>query len=55
MAFAHLHPETKVDGDHGGPTLPFHAELSRSGDWRLFLQFQTSGTVHTAALTVHVG
>ena len=53
LAFAHLHPETKVDGDHGGPTLPFHAELSRSGDWRLFLQFQTSGTVHTAAITVH--
>jgi hypothetical protein len=54
LAFAHLHPETKVDGDHGGPTLPFHAELSRPGNWRLFLQFQTSGTVHTAALTVHV-
>src|SRR5215469_15496499 len=54
LAFAHLHPETKVDGDHGGPTLPFHAELSRSGNWRLFLQFQTSGTVHTAALTVQV-
>jgi hypothetical protein len=54
LAFAHLHPETKVDGDHGGPTLPFHAELSRSGNWRLFVQFQTSGTVHTAAITVHV-
>ena len=54
LAFAHLHPETKVDGDHGGPTLPFHAELSRSGNWRLFLQFQTSGIVHTAAITVHV-
>jgi hypothetical protein len=53
LAFAHLHPETKVDGDHGGPTLPFHAELSRSGNWRLFLQFQTAGTVHTAALTMH--
>jgi hypothetical protein len=55
LAFAHLHPDTKVDGDHGGPTLPFHAELARSGNWRLFLQFQTSGTVHTAAITVHVG
>jgi len=53
LAFAHLHPETKVDGDHGGPTLPFHVEMSRSGNWRLFLQFQTSGTVHTAAITVH--
>jgi hypothetical protein len=54
LAFAHLHPETGVDGDHGGPALPFHAELSRSGNWRMFLQFQTSGTVHTAAITVHV-
>jgi hypothetical protein len=53
LAFAHLHPDTKVDGGHGGPTLPFHAELSRSGNWRLFLQFQTAGTVHTAAITVH--
>jgi hypothetical protein len=54
LAFAHLHPETAVHGDHGGPALPFHAELSRAGNWRLFLQFQTSGVVHTAALTVHV-
>ncbi|HEY2080169.1 MAG TPA: hypothetical protein VGH53_27905 [Streptosporangiaceae bacterium] len=54
LAFAHLHPATMVGGDHGGPTLPFHAELSRSGNWRLFLQFRTSGTVHAAAITVHV-
>jgi hypothetical protein len=55
LAFAHLHPETEVDGDHGGPTLTFHAEFPRSGDWRLFLQFQTAGTLHTAALTLNVG
>ncbi|MFI2205343.1 hypothetical protein ACH47Z_32090 [Streptomyces sp. NPDC020192] len=55
LAFAHLHPETKVDGDHGGPTLTFHAEFARSGNWRLFLQFQTAGRLHTAALTLHVG
>ncbi|MFF7415506.1 hypothetical protein [Streptomyces lydicus] len=55
LAFAHLHPETKVEGDQGGPTLPFHAELSKSGNWRLFLQFQTAGTLHTAALTLNVG
>lgn len=53
LAFAHLHPRTKADGDHGGPTLPFHAELPQSGNWRLFLQFQTSGTLHTAAITLH--
>ncbi|MET8950508.1 hypothetical protein [Streptomyces sp. NPDC004533] len=54
-AFAHLHPTTKVTGDHGGPSLNFHAELPTSGNWRLFLQFQTGGTLHTAALTLHVG
>jgi hypothetical protein len=54
-AFAHLHPTTKVTGDHGGPDLAFHAELPTSGNWRLFLQFQTGGTLHTAALTLHVG
>ncbi len=54
LAFAHLHPETEVDGDHGGPTLIFHAEFAQSGNWRLFLQFQTAGRLHTAALTLHV-
>ncbi|WP_369390916.1 hypothetical protein AB5J72_27140 [Streptomyces sp. CG1] len=55
LAFAHLHPESKADGGHGGPTLTFHAEFAQSGNWRLFLQFQTGGTLHTAALTLHVG
>ncbi|MFC9929199.1 hypothetical protein [Streptomyces sp. NPDC127190] len=54
LAFAHLHPETEVSGDHGGPSLAFHAEFARSGDWRLFLQFRTGGRLHTAALTLHV-
>ena len=54
LAFAHLHPETKADGDQGGPALTFHAEFAQSGNWRLFLQFQTGGTLHTAALTLHV-
>ncbi|WP_326827233.1 hypothetical protein [Streptomyces sp. NBC_01751] len=54
-AFAHLHPTTEVDGDHGGPDLSFNAELPTSGNWRLFLQFQTGGKLHTAALTLKVG
>ncbi|AOR33001.1 hypothetical protein BFF78_19770 [Streptomyces fodineus] len=54
LAFAHLHPETKADGEHGGPELSFHAEFARSGNWRLFLQFKTGGRLHTAALTLHV-
>ncbi|RKE20395.1 hypothetical protein [Streptomyces sp. TLI_171] len=54
QAFAHLHPETAATGAGGGPTLPFHAELPAAGDWRLFLQFRTGGTLHTAALTLNV-
>ncbi|WP_395295064.1 hypothetical protein ACF9IK_17125 [Kitasatospora hibisci] len=56
QAFAHLHPEAKAAaGATGGPTLPFHAELPASGDWRLFLQFQTGGQLHTVGLTLDVG
>ncbi|MFJ5922823.1 hypothetical protein ACIQF6_09470 [Kitasatospora sp. NPDC092948] len=54
QAFAHLHPETPVTPGGGGPTLSFHAELPKPGDWRLFLQFRTGGTLHTAALTLNV-
>jgi hypothetical protein len=53
-AFAHLHPQTKVTGGHGGPTLDFMTDLPASGNWRLFLQFQTAGALHTAAITLHV-
>jgi hypothetical protein len=53
-AFAHLHPTTTVNGNHGGPDLSFHAELPTTGNWRLFLQFQTGGQLHTAALTLRV-
>ncbi|MFJ1703876.1 hypothetical protein [Kitasatospora sp. NPDC088346] len=54
QALAHLHPKNVVDGDHGGPTLSFDAMIGESGDWRVFLQFQTAGQVHTAVLTWHV-
>jgi hypothetical protein len=54
LAFAHLHPETRADGGHGGPGLTFHAEFAHSGNWRLFLQFRTAGRLHTAALTLRV-
>jgi hypothetical protein len=54
LAFAHLHPEGTVNGDHGGPALSFHAMLARSGLYRLFLQFRTGGILHTAAVTLHV-
>jgi len=56
MAFAHLHPkETASPGKNGGPDLSFHAELPGNGSYRLFLQFQTGGQLHTAALTMPIG
>jgi hypothetical protein len=56
QAFAHLHPTTPVAaGRGGGPDLAFHAELPAAGDWRLFLQFEAAGSLHTAALTLRVG
>jgi hypothetical protein len=55
MAFAHLHPHGTAMGAHGGPTLTFEATLPKTGNWRLFVQFQTAGTLHTAAITVTVG
>lgn len=54
LAFAHLHPQGTVGGDHGGPTLTFDASMTASGNYRLFLQFQTAGAVHTAAFTLPV-
>ena len=55
LAFAHLHPHGDVNGDHGGPTLTFEAMLPKPGRWRLFVQFQTNGVLHTAPVTVAVG
>ncbi|MEU1510421.1 hypothetical protein [Kitasatospora sp. NPDC005748] len=53
-ALAHLHPTDRVDGEHGGPTLTFMALLGAPGNWRVFLQFQTAGQLHTAELTLNV-
>lgn len=55
MAFAHLHPQGEATGGNGGPTLTFQAMLPKAGDRRLFIQFQTGGTLHTAAITITVG
>ncbi|MFI9332817.1 hypothetical protein ACIGZJ_35455 [Kitasatospora sp. NPDC052868] len=54
QALAHLHPMDQVGGAGGGPALEFYALLGRPGNWRLFLQFQTAGRLHTAELTLHV-
>lgn len=54
LAFTHIHPQNPVNGDHGGPNLSVEAAFPASGDWRLFIQFRTAGTLHTAEMTVHV-
>jgi hypothetical protein len=54
LAFTHIHPQNPVNGDHGGPELRVEAAFPAPGDWRLFIQFQTAGTLHTAEMTVHV-
>lgn len=55
LAFAHLHPDGTITGNRGGPTLSFQATLPEAGNWRLFIQFQTAGVLHTAAVTLSVG
>ncbi|MQS16930.1 hypothetical protein F7Q99_33265 [Streptomyces kaniharaensis] len=54
QALAHLHPVTPATAEHGGPSLTFYALLGEPGNWRVFLQFQTGGQLHTAVLTRHV-
>lgn len=54
LAFAHLHPQRSDHGDHGGPALTLNAQFPTPGDWRVFIQFQTHHTLHTAELTLHL-
>jgi hypothetical protein len=54
LAYLHVHP----DGEPGdgrtkpGPTVTFHAEAPSAGTYRLYLDFQHDGVVHTAEFTV---
>lgn len=55
LAMAHLHPQGGVaTTPTGGPDLTFEATLPKSGQWRMYLQFQTGGVLHTAAVTLNV-
>jgi hypothetical protein len=54
LAFAHLHPAGTVNGDHGGPTLTVNADLPEAGTYRMFIQFQTAGQLHSAPITITV-
>ncbi len=51
LAYLHVHPH---DGDQPAGVVPFSADFVSAGRYRLFLQFQVDGTVHTAAFTVEV-
>jgi hypothetical protein len=55
LAFAYFVPQGTVQGNHGGPSISFFAAPAEAGNYRLFVQFQTGGTIHTAALTVWIG
>lgn len=55
LAYLHTHPAQEAHaGDSGGPTVDFGAEFPTAGSYRLFLDFQHGGTVHTAEFTVVV-
>ena len=55
LAMAHLHPQGGVaTSPTGGPDMTFEATLPKAGQWRMYLQFQTGGVLHTAAVTLDV-
>ncbi|MDX6375707.1 MAG: hypothetical protein QOE98_10 [Gaiellaceae bacterium] len=51
VAYLHVHPH---DGHQQAGVVPFAADFVSAGNYRLFLQFQVAGVVHTAAFTVEV-
>ncbi len=48
LAYSHVHPAGE---DRGAGAITFDTELHERGTYRLFLQFQTRGRVHTVAFT----
>jgi hypothetical protein len=56
LGYVHIHPVgTPGDGTTpAGPRITFNAEVPTAGDYRLFLDFQHAGQVHTAAFTEEV-
>ena len=52
LAYSHVHPDGE---DREGGAITFDVELDEPGTYRLFLQFQIRGRVHTVAFTQTVG
>jgi len=48
LAYSHVHPNGE---DRAKGAITFDTELHRAGTYRLFMQFQTGGRVHTVAFT----
>jgi hypothetical protein len=48
LAYSHVHPDGE---DLAAGAITFDTELDEPGSYRLFLQFQTDGRVHTVAFT----
>jgi hypothetical protein len=57
LAYLHVHPDgTPGDGrTPAGPDVIFHAEVPSAGAYRLYLDFQHGGAVHTAEFTAIAG
>jgi hypothetical protein len=53
LAYAHVHPMDAHDAGSG--TIRFEATLPSEGRYRLFLDFQHGGTVHTASFSFDQG
>ena len=53
LAFLHVHPTNDPAGWAGG-RVSFESQFPTTGRYRLFLQVQTGGAVHTAAFTQEV-
>ncbi|QIG44707.1 hypothetical protein G5V58_19695 [Nocardioides anomalus] len=51
LGYLHVHPE---DDGGAGPEVAFRTSFPSPGRYRLFLDFQHAGTVHTASFTVSV-
>ncbi|MFI1911988.1 hypothetical protein [Nocardia sp. NPDC020380] len=51
LAYLHVHPEGEVGSTVPGPDIAFHAQAPSTGEYRLYLDFQHGGTVHTAEFT----
>ncbi|HLL68286.1 MAG TPA: hypothetical protein VK453_21605 [Micromonosporaceae bacterium] len=57
LAYLHVHPDG-APGDGrtaAGPQVIFHAEVPSAGAYRLYLDFQHAGRVHTAEFTALAG